>query len=166
MRIRLPLLVSAAVVAVLLLAACETSAIDSLTFESPLSRFSPIPTAIPYTLEAPALAEGTGAVHGRLVAGSESARIFMAGQVYLAPFRQSEGEVSIPYVSVDTSADPLEDMRTPEGEFMVLDVPPGEYGLVVYTPLTSYLAPGDNNGLMIIEVVAGEIYDVGQIVIP
>lgn len=165
MRLRLSLQLSSAILAGFLFAGCDTSAINSIPFESPLSFTSPLPTSAPYTLEIPELADGTGAVHGRLIAASDPAKIFLAGRVYLAPLRNSEGEVSIPYVSIDTSLDPLESRRTADGEFLILDVLPGQYGVVVYTPLTSYLVPGDTNGLLIIEVVAGEVFDLGDIII-
>ncbi len=139
-------------------------------FVSPLSFTSPLPAdpgqiaVEEYTLEVPEPEAGKGAVRGRLVIANESLQFYLAGQVYLAPLNYMEGDVQVPYISVDTARDPLEDLRN-EGEFAFLNVEPGEYGIVVYTPLTSYAIPGEEEGLLIIEVQEGEILDVGDIVL-
>jgi hypothetical protein len=152
---------------VLVVAGCDATAAEQ--FSSPLRFVSPLEdqriSQQPYTLDVPEPAAGTGAVRGRLIAASPSAQMFVAGQVYLAPLNYIEGEVRIPYFSVDLAADPLEDLRNDSGEFAIFDVEPGEYGIVVYTPLTSYAVPGEEEGMRIIEVVEGEILDLGDIVI-
>jgi len=140
-------------------------------FHSPLRFVSPLETEVTtrskqvYTLDVPEPTAGTGSVRGRLIAASPGAEIFLAGQVYLAPLNYIEGEVRIPYFSVDLAEDPLEDLRNDSGEFAILDVMPGEYGIVVYTPLTSYAVPGKEEGMRVIEVVEGETLDIGDIII-
>jgi hypothetical protein len=157
------------VVATLLMTGCGDTVANQ--FQSPLRFVSPLETEVTtrsqqvYTLDVPEPTAGTGSVRGRLIAASPGAEIFLAGQVYLAPLNYIEGEVRIPYFSVDLAKDPLEDLRNDSGEFAILDIKPGEYGIVVYTPLTSYAVPGEEEGMRIIEVVEGEVLDVGDIVI-
>ncbi len=67
---------------------------------SPLAVVSPLATPYTYTLQIPQPASDSGNIMGRIVAGSPTARIFLAGDIYLGDVIHSKGEVSIPFVSV------------------------------------------------------------------
>jgi hypothetical protein len=115
-------------------------------------------------LDFPAPAAGTGIVCGRVVSNTPVTRYFMAGDFYLAPVIYSKAaledgsEIDVPFISLNVGSDKLADVKTEIGEFVFLDVPPGEYGVVIYTPLQSFLFhDGSGENTLMFEVTPGEI---------
>ncbi len=154
----------------LMIAAC-TGGISTPQPVSPLQSESPLANpadelSAPYTLEVPEPDGATGVVHGRFVTKSLAARVYLAGDIYLAPAVYSEGEVRERFASLTVGNDPKADLRTEDGEFVFLNVKPGTYGIVIYTPLSSFIAPtaaGDD--VLFIDVKAGEVLTVDDIII-
>ncbi len=118
------------------------------------------------TLALSSPAPGTGNVRGRFVADTPSARVYLAGEIYLAPVIFSEGKISLPFVSLNVGVDPKATARTEDGEFVFESVKPGYYGLVLYTPVSQYLAP-DAAGIdvMYIEVEDGQTVELEDILV-
>jgi len=172
MRIRYRyLLVALVTVLGLGLPACRQSevreAISPLHPQSPL----PIPTTAmsqpsPPLLQVPTPAAGLGVVRGQLVGSSPSSREFLAGEIYLAPLVYAQGATPIPFVRLKPDEDPRATLRNEANEFVIVDVPPGKYGIVIHTPLRDYVVPDEEGGFLIIEVQEGKIFDLGVIELP
>jgi len=135
--------------------ACEERALP--TFISPLPSPSlvvtnPLPTpeiATPFPTSQP----GMGTVRGALTG-------MMGGDLYLAkllpdddfPLFEFEMGVSAKATMYET------------GEFIIIDVPPGRYGLVFWTPLNSFLINDPKTGTtLIIAVEEDKLVDLGKI---
>lgn len=54
----------------------------------------------------------------------------------------------------------------PTGIFIFDAVPPGQYGLVVDVGYTKFPITSENEDVMIIDIIAGEVLDLGQIITP
>jgi hypothetical protein len=82
--------------------------------------------------------------------------------VYLGGIVYSDKQ-KMPFVSLDQSASP----RTATddvGRFVFEDVPPGKYGLIVWTPVSSDLVSDPRTGeTLILDVRAGDTIDVGAV---
>lgn len=125
---------------------------------------SPMMTPEPDSgLQAPTPSPGLGVVTGRVVAVSPAGRAFLAGDIYLAPMIHTEGETSMPFIRLKPDEDPKATLRNEENEFAVVDVPPGEYGVIIHTPVSDYVVPGGEGEALIIEVKEDEILDLGVI---
>lgn len=134
------------------------SATDSAPWAASLASRRTLPVGDP--------APGTGNVRGKFIADTPAARVFMAGEVYLGPVVFSEGKVSLPFISLNVGADPKAVARTEDGEFVFENVKPGYYGIVLYTPVSQYLAPdGHGRDVLYIEVEAGQILELGDILV-
>lgn len=140
------------------------------TEASPLETASPEKTSLPTSplatpdssLEVPTPSPGLAVVTGRLVAVSPAASPFLAGDIYLAPVIQSEGATPMPFIRLEPDEDPKATLRTEEEEFAIVNVAPGEYGLIVHTPVSDYLVM-DNGEPLIVEVKEDEIINLGDV---
>ena len=113
-------------------------------------------------LDIPTPSPGFGIVHGTVIAASKSSKIYLTGDIYLAPVIYSDGSVSVPFLRLDTQNDPKADLRNTNGDFAFLDVPPGEYGIIIHGLVSDYIVP-DHNEFLIIEVKSDETLDLGVI---
>jgi hypothetical protein len=138
-----------------------------IPFTSPPQKTEvPSPTATPGPetgLQVPTPSPGLGVVTGNIVAVSPAARAFLAGDIYLAPIIHTEGETPMPFIRLKPDKDPKATLRNEENEFAVVDVPPGEYGLIIHTPVNDYVVPEGEGKALIIEVKADETLDLGVI---
>lgn len=89
--------------------------------------------------------------------------MFLAGEIYLASVRYAEGESGMSFIRLDTANDPKATLRNEANEFAVLDVPPGEYGVVIHTPISDYILPDGAGGFLLITVEEGQIMDLGVV---
>ena len=115
-------------------------------------------------LDFPAPADGTGVVCGVVISNTPVTRYFLAGDFYLAPVIYSKAtledgsEIDVPFVSLNVGSDKRADVKTETGAFVFQDVPPGEYGVVIYTPLQSFLFhTSEGTETLLIQVEPGEI---------
>lgn len=132
--------------------------------ESPLDAPTPVPpTATPVALEVPTPAPGLGVVHGSIESVSPETRMYLAGEIYLAPQKHTEGETSLPLIRLEVGKDPKATLRNEANEFAIVDVPPGEYGLVLHTPINDYIITDESGGFRIIDVKADQVMDLGVI---
>jgi hypothetical protein len=100
-------------------------------------------------------------VRGFLEAVSPEYRAFLAGDVYLAQVRYTEGDVPIAYLRLDPDRDVKATLRNESNEFAILDVPPGDYGLIVHTVAGDYVVPDSEGGYLEINVLADQTLDLG-----
>ncbi len=150
------------------LTACRQSAPTEV--ESPLPLRSPQeapatspPETSPPSLQVPTPSPGTAVVRGQLVAVAPSARMFLAGEIYLAPLVYTQGSTPVPFIRIKPGEDPKATLRNEANEFAILDVPPGEYGIVIHTPVNDYVVPDEAGGFLTIQVKEGEVVDLGVI---
>jgi len=114
-------------------------------------------------LDIPEPSADTAIVYGQLTANDGTGRSFLAGDVYLAPVIYSQGEMEIPFVSLDIDNDPKASQRTKNHQFLFVDVAPGTYGIVIHTPVNDYVVLDDVEGFRYVEVSAGDVIDLGVI---
>jgi hypothetical protein len=111
------------------------------------------------TIPAPGL--DTGVVVGRLFSSKMDAPlsdmgIYLGEYTYLTPGPEhliSVRQEGSPHTNTDAN-----------GYFAIVDIPPGSYPLLAWTPFTSYVVP-DESGLqeLVVEVIAGQVTDLGEI---
>lgn len=111
----------------------------------------------------------TGVVHGILLSAATQEPLTPANAtavMYLSPLVTGTNE-DFPIAVLDKEISPTT-LPGMEGIFVFLDVPPGEYLIVVETPLNQVAARSvdDVEYDLVVNVVAGEVIDVGRIYIP
>lgn len=114
-------------------------------------------------LDFPAPADGTAVICGGVVSETPATKYLLAGDFYLAPVIYTKAtlddgkEIDVPFVSLNVGADKVADIKTEEGGFVFLNVPPGEYSVVIYTPIQSFLFhDGTGQNTLMFKVEAGE----------
>jgi hypothetical protein len=112
-------------------------------------------------LEVPTPVSGTGVVWGRVVEQTSGlapleSTIFLGGLTYM--------DTGIPIVALHQDEAPYAIPST-DGWFVISDVPPGEYGVIMLTPDVSFLMDDNDGGSLLIEVEADEILDLGEITV-
>ena len=134
--------------------------------ESPLG--VPQPEALPAeygcNLDFSAPSSDSGTVCGMVISETPATKYLLAGDFYLAPVIYSKAkledgsEIDIPFVSLNVGSDKVADIKTESGGFVFLDVPPGEYGVVIYTPVQSFLFhDGAGQQTLMFEIAGGEV---------
>ncbi len=119
---------------------------------------------LPDDLDIPDPSEGTAVVHGKLVSLSSDNGPYIAPALYLGSVLSSENGIFLGSISVDE--DP-EGLQASNGEFVFTDVPPGNYGLFIWTPVNAFIIKDETTEEpVVLEVVAGETYDLGTIYVP
>lgn len=126
--------------------------------------FSPLPIPA-FGVEIPEAEADSGIVFGRIQGTRPSHSILMAGELYLAPLISGEkvnaDDPDVRFISLQPGADKQADIRNEGGDFAFFNVPPGEYAIVVYTPVEWHV-PADSTGSdLFINVEAGETIDLG-----
>ena len=116
-------------------------------------------------LEIPTPTSGLGIVRGKFSLLNPDRRIILIADIFLASIVNSEGNISVPFIRLDPDNDPVATLRNQIDEFAILDVPPGEYGMVLHGPLTDYVVPDADSpvGFLIVVVKPNEITDIGVI---
>ncbi len=140
--------------------------------DSPLAQpNSPLAVPNPRVLEIPEPDEESGIVYGRLIAETPGARSLLSSIIYLAPVEptivttESGDEIEVKFIGLVPDRDPQADLTNDQGEFAILNVPPGEYGIVLWTPVDSYIVPDEETSFLYLTVEAGEALDLGDVVI-
>jgi hypothetical protein len=119
---------------------------------------------MPDDLDIPAASEGTAVVHGELISLSAENSPYIAPALYLGSLLTSENGAYLGTISVDE--DP-EGLQASNGKFVFTDVPPGNYGLFIWTPVNAFIIKDEKTTEpIILEVTAGQTYDLGTIYVP
>ena len=151
----------------LIMTACDVPPIPA-TVVSPLSTASPLaaaaaPAAVS-PLPTPAVAAitpqpGTGGVVGRL----SDIRTGRPAVITILYQEESINHDAPPLLYGPLSGQPRTD-SLPDGHFAFNNVPPGEYILVLYSPIDIlYYHQGDGKAVLI-QIKEGEVLDLGQVV--
>lgn len=114
-------------------------------------------------LDVPSPASGLGVVTGFLLVGGEGGQPYFGNAVYLGHALAPSDPAFPPMISLSESEDPLAVMDQ-TGRFLFVDVEPGTYGLVLWSPVGSAPMQDPATGAyMIIEVKADQVIDLGVI---
>ncbi len=130
---------------------------DSATFYSPSPTPAPTPTAKPV----PTPQKGLGTVHGR-VAGADGEYWPWPGTLFLAETVPAVQNPDILFPVLETNIAPAATID-PYGYFYFTDVEPKIYGIVVWTPHSSYLVSDIRRKTLYVTVKPDEIVDLGVI---
>ena len=113
------------------------------------------------TVTVPAPDNNTGVITGRLFSTKMGAPlskmgVYLGEYIYLTPgpdYMVSLRQESSPHTITDAG-----------GNFLIVDVQPGEYPIIAWTPINSYVIPGESGEKeLVIVVVAGQVTDLGEI---
>jgi hypothetical protein len=116
-------------------------------------------------LEIPAPGEDTGILTGQLLTPGPGGEPYY-GTVYLARTITTDQEGMPPIVAFSEGVDPVAEQDR-SGRFILKDIQPGIYALVIWTPVASTVIADQGTGeYRTFEVKAGEVTDVGIIGIP
>lgn len=130
--------------------------------EGTAAETSQLPTMVP-VLDVPSPASGLGVVTGFLLVGGEGGQPYFGNAVYLGHALPPSDPAFPPMISLSETEDPLAVMDQ-TGRFLFVDVEPGIYGLMLWSPVGSAPMQDPVTGTyMLIEVKAGETVDLGVI---
>ncbi len=130
--------------------------------EGTAAETSQLPTMVP-VLDVPSPASGLGVVTGFLLVGGEGGQPYFGNAVYLGHALAPSDPAFPPMISLSETEDPLAVMDQ-TGRFLFVDVEPGTYGLMLWSPVGSAPMQDPVTGTyMLIEVKAGETVDLGVI---
>ena len=151
--------------AALILAACTVPTLTPAPspFKSPLNTpASPAPSN-----PAPTPKSGTGAVIGRTVAGSLDGPGYVGDELYLGSLIPASDPQAEPMISLSENVDPKADIYQSDGYFAFNNVQPGNYALVMWNPVSSFVVELPNgSGMVQVKVEPDKVTDLGVIVIP
>lgn len=118
------------------------------------------------TLSVDEPAAGTGSVRGKLVVERPEMLLFLTSDLYLGSVVFSQGEISLPFVSMQLSRAPKATEKNDAGEFVFEDVEPGLYALVLYTAASQYIVPEPGGtDVLYLQVEAGEIIELDDLLV-
>jgi hypothetical protein len=120
----------------------------------------------PKTLIIPTPEQDTGIVFGKLVT-SDSQEPYLAPMLYLGSYIHPEEEIEgMPRAfSLTTEVDPKA-IQAQDGTFVFTNVPPGDYGLFIWTPMSLVLVKDSKNiknENVVVIVQGGKLTDLGTI---
>ena len=133
-----------------------------MTFEYPAPEAQPtepLPT-LPVDLTP---ASGKAAIRGRLVAGDGSIYVV---NIYLANFLTADDPTAPQIATFSDTSSPLAIQDPLTGDFAFLNVEPDRYGLAIFSPAVSLILPAADGSYLSFEVKAGEILDLGDVIVP
>jgi len=152
------------------LTGCVTSTPVPVT-RSPSPLVSPLPTPTATVVEPPVARPvseaGKGGVIGRLVAGSPDGQGYVGGDLYLGSLIPASDPTVQPMVSFSENVDPKAGVYQSDGNFSFGNIQPGEYALIVWNPVSSFVVESPNGGGMVrVKVEPNTVTNLGTIVIP
>lgn len=110
--------------------------------------------------------DGQAVVHGILLTEPDQLP-YLAPSLYLGQMTVLDdgSGSSMVLSSISVEDDPIA-IQSVDGEFVFSNIPPGEYGLFLWTPMSVFLVEDARTGNPVVfEVEAGEVYDLGQVFI-
>jgi hypothetical protein len=107
-----------------------------------------------------------GVVHGSLVT-LDANLPYLAPSLYLGQVhRPDDSENALIISSISIEEDPIA-VQAVNGDFIFINIPPGEYGLFIWTPMSVFLVEDAKTGEPVfITVETDEIVDIGTIFVP
>ncbi len=151
----------------LVMAACNSPTLtpSSSPLSSPLSLKSVIPTPVS-KLVIPTPEPGAAVIHGRFQPTTEDGKVLLTGIVYAATVETSQGPTPMPFLKINFDIDPRSSIDPATGEFAIANIKPGQYGILVHTPIRDFAVNDDSNHTRLITVTAGQSLDLGTVMLP
>jgi hypothetical protein len=150
-------------VGVLTSVACRTSNVGPLPSTEAVSEPTPVQNdPVPFAI--PTAASGLAVVTGRMVMMDPLGKPYLTGLYLGNTLYAAEEAESPPLVSFSELESPeaVQDVET--GQFVFTDIPPGEYALIIWTPVFSMIVIDPDTGHeMIFQVEADQLKDLGTI---
>lgn len=122
-------------------------------------------SSLPETLIIPNASANSGVVFGMILSLDSKNSPYVAPDLYLGAYlRPDGGDVEAPLlVGISPDEDPKA-LKAQDGTFVFVDVPPGTYGLFIYTPMSAFLMTDAKTGEYVnIQVEAGQLIDLGTL---
>jgi hypothetical protein len=125
---------------------------------------------LPDTIVIPDPSSESAVVYGRLLSISQNNSPYIAPSLFLGQIISSENgdekEDEIFLGSISIEDDP-QAKQAKNGTFVFTEVPPGSYGLFIWTPVSAFIVEDEDTGKpIILDVQSAEIYDLGNIFVP
>lgn len=120
---------------------------------------------LPATLTVPEPVPGMAVVTGKVLSISEGNGPFLNASLYLGSYiSPNEGGEDAPQlVGISPGIDPMA-QQAQDGTFVFVDVPPGSYGLFIYTPMSAFLMSDAKTGEYVnVTIEAGQLIDLGTL---
>ena len=120
---------------------------------------------LPEMLTIPEPKADSAIVTGQVLSISEGDKPFLHASLYLGSYiSPNEGGENAPQlVGISPSIDPMA-QQAQDGTFVFVDVPPGSYGLFVYTPMSAFLMTDAKTGEYVnVTVKAGQLIELGTL---
>ncbi len=131
----------------------------------PIPESTPFFENLPDLLVIPTPGAETGVVVGQLLTPGPGGEPYYS-TLYLARTIFADEEDMPPIIAFSEAEDPVS-TQDKTGRFLFTDVPPGEYALALWSPVSStILQEPDTEEYLVFEVKAGEVTDLGIIAIP
>lgn len=120
---------------------------------------------LPESLEIPEPSPDLGVIVGQLLTPGPGGEPYYA-TLYLAQTIEASEAGYPPIISFSENQDPVA-QQDKSGRFLFVNIPPGEYALAIWSPISSTVIQDPETGdYLVFEVKAGEITDLGVISIP
>lgn len=106
-------------------------------------------------------------VHGTLLTLGDNLP-YLAPSLYLGQILKpdDEPESTLILSAISIEEDPIA-VQAVDGKFVFIQIPPGEYGLFIWTPMSLFLIEDVETGQpILVDVKPGEILDLGTIHVP
>jgi len=106
-------------------------------------------------------------VTGRLVANSDRTDPYLATSIYLGKAIEANLTDYPPLISLDTATDPSA-IQAKNGEFVISDIPPGTYGLIIWSAFSQTVIqdPAKEGYPLLVKVTPGKVVNLGIIELP
>ncbi len=130
--------------------------------------FSDTLSDLPEFLDIPEPGIGSAVIIGKVLSISAGDLPFLNASLYLGAYiaPNEGGEQSPLLVGISPDNDPLA-QRAKDGSFLFTNVPPGPYGLFLYTPMSAFLMTDAKTGEYVnVDVEAGQFIDLGTLYVP
>jgi hypothetical protein len=113
-------------------------------------------------LVVPTPSSGKAVITGQLLVGGEGGQPYMT-TLYLASTLPPSTPGYPPLVAYSEESDPIAIQEVGTGRFLFVDVPPGQYALIVWTPIGGNPLVDSSGGTLLFTVNPDEVKDLGII---
>jgi len=125
------------------------------------------PNDLPEEITVPTPSEASGIVVGKMLTESDG-EPYLAPRLYLGSYIVPDEDVedAPPLIGISADSDPVA-MQAQDGTFVFSEINPGDYILLIWSPMNIVPAKSaDGRGEIVISVEAGDVIDLGNVYVP